>query len=176
MVTGARSDYGGIRPILKRIVADPELELLLFVTGMHLSPAFGLTVQSVEADGFEISERVEMLIAADTPQAISKSVGLGVIGFSQIYSRTRPDVLLVLGDRFETLAAVVAAVPYTIPVAHISGGEITEGVIDDVIRHSITKMSHLHFVAMKEYRDRIVQMGVEPWRVTVTGSPGISIL
>src|SRR6202030_3026576 len=171
VITGARSDYGGIRPILKRIPADPELKLLLFVTGMHLSPEFGLTVGSIEIDGFDVSERVETLVASDTPQGISKSVGLGVLGFSQIYSRTRPDLLLVLGDRFETLAAVVAALPYTIPVAHISGGEITEGVIDDVIRHSITKMSHLHFVAMNEYRDRVVQMGEEPWRVTVTGEP-----
>jgi UDP-N-acetylglucosamine 2-epimerase (non-hydrolysing)/GDP/UDP-N,N'-diacetylbacillosamine 2-epimerase (hydrolysing) len=176
VVTGARSDYGGLLPILKRIVTDSELELLLFVTGMHLSPEFGLTVRVIEADGFHISERVDMLVASDTPQAISKSIGLGVLGFSQAYSRTCPDLLLVMGDRFETLAAVIAALPYTIPVAHISGGEITEGVIDDAIRHSITKMSHLHFVAMNEYRDRIIQMGEEPWRVTVTGEPGLDRL
>jgi UDP-hydrolysing UDP-N-acetyl-D-glucosamine 2-epimerase len=176
VVTGARSDYGGLLPILKRIVADSELKLLLFITGMHLSPEFGLTVRVIEADGFDVSERVDMLVASDTEQAISKSIGLGVIGFSQAYSRTRPDLLLVMGDRFETLAAVVAALPYTIPVAHISGGEITEGVFDDVIRHSITKMSHLHFVALNEYRDRIIQMGEEPWRVTVTGEPGLDNL
>jgi UDP-hydrolysing UDP-N-acetyl-D-glucosamine 2-epimerase len=176
VVTGARSDYGGIRAILKRIVADSELQLLLFVTGMHLSPEFGLTVRCIEADGFDVSERIEMLVASDTSQAISKSVGLGVIGFSQAYSRTRPDLLLVLGDRFETLAAVVAALPYNIPIAHISGGAVTEGVIDDVIRHSITKMSHLHFVAMNEYRDRVIQMGEEPWRVTVTGEPSLDNL
>jgi UDP-hydrolysing UDP-N-acetyl-D-glucosamine 2-epimerase len=176
VVTGARSDYGGLEPILKKIVADSELELLLFATGMHLSPEFGLTVRAIEADGFTVSERVDMLVASDTPQAISKSIGLGVISFSQTYSRTRPDLLLVMGDRFESLAAVVAAMPYTIPVAHISGGEITEGVIDDAIRHSITKMSHLHFVTMNEYRDRIIQMGEEPWRVTVTGEPGLDRL
>jgi UDP-hydrolysing UDP-N-acetyl-D-glucosamine 2-epimerase len=176
VVTGARSDYGLLRPVLKRIVADPQLKLVLFVTGMHLSPSFGFTVRSIEDDGFNISERIEMLVASDTPQGISKSVGLGIIGFSQAYSRTRPDLLLVMGDRFETLAAVVAALPYTIPVAHISGGEITEGVIDDAIRHSITKMSHLHFVAMDEYRERIIQMGEEPWRVTVTGEPGLDNL
>jgi UDP-hydrolysing UDP-N-acetyl-D-glucosamine 2-epimerase len=176
VVTGSRSDYGGLRPILKRIAADPELKLLLFVTGMHLSPEFGLTVEAIEADGFEVNERVEMLIGSDTPQAIGNSVGLGVLGFSQVYSRTRPDILVVLGDRFETLAAVVAALPFNIPVAHISGGEITEGVIDDAIRHSITKMSHLHFVGMDEYRDRVIQMGEEPWRVTVTGEPALDTL
>jgi UDP-hydrolysing UDP-N-acetyl-D-glucosamine 2-epimerase len=176
VVTGARSDYGLLHPVLKRIVADPELKLMLLVTGMHLSPEFGLTVRAIEADGFDISERVEMLVASDSPQAVSNSIGLGVIGFSQAYSRTRPDLLLVMGDRFETLAAVVAALPYNIPVAHLSGGDITEGVIDDAIRHSITKMSHLHFVAMNEYRDRIIQMGEEPWRITVTGEPGLDNL
>jgi UDP-hydrolysing UDP-N-acetyl-D-glucosamine 2-epimerase len=176
VVTGARSDYGGVLPILKRIVTDSELELLLFVTGMHLSPEFGLTIRAIEEDGFDISDRVDMLVASDSPQAVSKSIGLGVIGFSQAYSRSRPDLLLVTGDRFETLAAVVAALPYNIPVAHISGGEITEGVIDDAIRHSITKMSHLHFVTHNEYRDRIIQMGEEPWRVTVTGEPGLDPL
>jgi UDP-N-acetylglucosamine 2-epimerase (non-hydrolysing)/GDP/UDP-N,N'-diacetylbacillosamine 2-epimerase (hydrolysing) len=139
---------------------------------MHLSPDFGLTVREVERD-FEITERVEMLVASDTPEAISKSVGLGVIGFAQTYARHRPDILLVLGDRFETLAAVTAALPFTIPVAHIAGGEATEGAIDDAIRHAITKMSHLHFVALEEYRRRVIQMGEEPWRVTVSGEPGL---
>ncbi len=176
VITGARSDYGLLLPVLKRIVADTKLKLQLFVTGMHLSPEFGLTVRVIEADGFDISERVDMLVASDAPQAVSKSIGLGVIGFSQAYSHSRPDLLLVMGDRFETLAAVVAALPYGIPVAHISGGDITEGVIDDAIRHSITKMSHLHFVALNESRDRIIQMGEEPWRVTVTGEPGLDNL
>lgn len=171
-VTGARSDYGLLVPVLKGITADPTLRLKLFVTGMHLSPDFGLTVRDVERD-FEITERVEMLVASDTPEAISKSVGLGVIGFAQTYARHRPDILLVLGDRFETLAAVIAALPFTIPVAHISGGEATEGAIDDAIRHAITKMSHLHFVSLEEYRRRVIQMGEEPWRVTVSGEPGL---
>jgi UDP-hydrolysing UDP-N-acetyl-D-glucosamine 2-epimerase len=176
VVTGARSDYSLLFPVLKLAAADSELKLLLFVTGMHLSPEFGLTVRVIEADGFDISERIDMLVASDTPGAISKSIGLGVIGFSQAYSRTRPDLLLVMGDRFETLAAVIAALPYNIPVAHMSGGDITEGVIDDAIRHAITKMSHLHFVALNEYRDRIIQMGEESWRVTVTGEPGLDNL
>lgn len=171
-VTGARSDYGLLVPVLRGIAADPTLRLKLFVTGMHLSPDFGLTVRDVERD-FEITERVEMLVASDTPEAISKSVGLGVIGFAQTYARHRPDILLVLGDRFETLAAVTAALPFTIPVAHIAGGEATEGAIDDAIRHAITKMSHLHFVSLEEYRRRVIQMGEEPWRVTVSGEPGL---
>jgi len=176
VLTGARSDYGGIRPVLKKIVADPELRLMLLVTGMHLSPEFGRTIDVIEADGFDIAERIEMLVASDTPQAISKSVGLGVMGFAQFFARSRPDIFLVLGDRFETLAAVVAALPFNIPVAHISGGEITAGAIDDAIRHAITKMSHLHFVGMEEYRERVIQMGEEPWRVTVTGEPGLDSL
>lgn len=174
-MTGARSDYGLLVPVLKSISSDPDLRLKLFVTGMHLSPDFGLTVRDVERD-FEITERVEMLVASDTPEAISKSVGLGVIGFAQVYARHRPDILLVLGDRFETLAAVTAALPFTIPVAHIAGGEATEGAIDDAIRHAITKMSHLHFVSLEEYRRRVVQMGEQPWRVTVSGEPGIDMI
>jgi len=176
VITGARSDYSSVRPLIERIIADPELELMLFVTGMHLSAEFGFTVRVIEADGFSIAERVDMLLASDTPQGISKSIGVGVLGFSQAYARTSPDLLVVIGDRFETLAAVIAALPYNIPVAHIAGGETTEGVIDDPIRHSITKMSHLHFVAMDEYRDRIIQMGEEPWRVTVTGAPALDTL
>ncbi len=174
-VTGARSDYGLLTPVLKAITTDPTLRLKLFVTGMHLSSDFGLTVRDVERD-FEITERIEMLVASDTPEAISKSVGLGVIGFAQTFARHRPDILLVLGDRFETLAAVTAALPFTIPVAHISGGEITEGAIDDAIRHAITKMSHLHFVSLPEYGRRVIQLGEEPWRVTVSGEPGIDTI
>jgi UDP-hydrolysing UDP-N-acetyl-D-glucosamine 2-epimerase len=171
-VTGARSDYGLLVPVLRRIATDPTLRLKLFVTGMHLSPDFGLTVRDVERD-FKITERIEMLVASDTPEGIGKSIGLGVIGFAQAYSHHRPDILVVLGDRFETLAAVTAALPFTIPVAHIAGGEATEGAIDDAIRHAITKMSHLHFVSQEEYRRRVIQMGEEPWRVTVSGEPGL---
>ena len=172
VVTGARSDYGCLVPVLKGIKAEPSLQLMLFVTGMHLSPDFGLTVRDVEHD-FEITERIEMLISSDTPEGIAKSIGLGMIGFAQAYSHYRPDILLVMGDRFETLAAVSAALPFTIPVAHISGGESTEGAIDDVIRHAITKMSHLHFVSLQEYGRRVIQMGEQPWRVTVAGEPGL---
>lgn len=176
VVTTSRADYGIYRPVLTAIAADPELELVLLVTGMHLAPEFGHTVRAIEADGFPIAERVEMLLASDSPEAVSKSMGLGTIGFSQVYARSRPDILLVLGDRFEMLAAAVAAMPFAIPIAHIHGGETTQGLIDEAIRHSITKMSHLHFAATDVYARRIVQMGEQPWRVTCTGAPSLDNL
>ena len=170
VVTVSRSDYGIYLPLLRAIENDPDLQLYLIVSGMHLSPEFGLTVKAIEDDGFEINERVEMLLSSDTPGGIAKSMGLGMIGFAQVYTRFRPDILVVLGDRFEMCAAVVAALPFKIPVAHIHGGEITEGAIDDAIRHSITKISHLHFVATEAYARRVIQMGEEPWRVVTCGA------
>ncbi len=170
VVTVSRSDYGIYLPLLRAIENDPDLQLYLIVSGMHLSPEFGLTVKAIEDDGFEINERVEMLLSSDTPGGIAKSMGLGTIGFAQVYTRFRPDILVVLGDRFEMHAAVVAALPFKIPVAHVHGGESTEGLIDEQIRHSITKMSHLHFTSTKLYARRIVQMGEEPWRVVVSGA------
>ena len=176
VVTVARSDYGISTPVLRRIVGDPELKLHLVVTGMHLSPEFGLTVRDIERDGLEIGDRVEMLLSSDSPEAIAKSMGLGTIGFAQSYARMRPDLLLVLGDRFEMHAAVVASLPFGIPVAHIHGGESTEGAFDEPIRHSITKMSHLHFTSTEEHARRVVQMGEAPWRVTVSGAPSLDNL
>ena len=176
VVTSSRADYGIYLPILRRLSKEPGLETRLFVTGMHLSPDFGRTVEAIEADGFAIQQRVEMLLASDTPEAIAKSMGLGTIGFAQAYSRWRPDMLVVLGDRFEMHAAAVAAVPFKIPIAHIHGGEVTEGAIDDVFRHSMTKLSHLHFVSTEVYAKRVIQMGEEPWRVTVTGAPSLDNL
>jgi len=176
VITGARSDYGLLTPVMRAIQADKQLKLRLFVTGMHLSPEFGMTVDAIEADGFEITARIESLVSSDTPQGIAKSMGLGLLGFSQAFGQHRPDIVVVLGDRFETLAAVSAALPFAIPVAHISGGETTEGVIDECIRHAITKMSHLHFVAHEVYRQHVIQMGEEPWRVEVTGEPGLENL
>jgi UDP-N-acetylglucosamine 2-epimerase (non-hydrolysing)/GDP/UDP-N,N'-diacetylbacillosamine 2-epimerase (hydrolysing) len=176
VVTVARSDYGIYLPVLRRIQSDPDLRLHLIVAGMHLSPEFGLTVRTIEADGFKIGERVEMLLSSDTPEGIAKSMGLGTIGFAQAYARFRPDILLVLGDRCEMHAATVAALPFKIPVAHIHGGEITEGAIDDALRHSITKLSHLHFVATEGYRSRVLQMGEEAWRVIVSGAPSLDNL
>ena len=176
VVTVARSDYGIYLPILKKIQADPDLQLQLIVSGMHLSPEFGMTVQAIEADGFAIGDRVEMLLSSDTPEGIAKSMGLGTIGFAQSYARCCPDILLVLGDRFEMHAAALAALPFKIPIAHIHGGELTQGAIDDALRHSITKLAHLHFVATEEYARRVIQLGEEPWRVTVSGAPSLDNL
>jgi UDP-hydrolysing UDP-N-acetyl-D-glucosamine 2-epimerase len=176
IVTVARSDYGIYLPILRRIQAEPELHLHLIVSGMHLSPVFGLTVKVIEQDGFEIGDRVEMLLASDSPEGIAKSIGVGTMGFAQLFARFRPDILLLLGDRFEMLAAAVASLPFAIHVAHIHGGEATEGLIDESIRHSITKMSHLHFVSTDRYRERVIQLGEEPWRVTVSGAPSLDNL
>jgi UDP-N-acetylglucosamine 2-epimerase (non-hydrolysing)/GDP/UDP-N,N'-diacetylbacillosamine 2-epimerase (hydrolysing) len=156
--------------LLKDIVTDRALELLLYVTGTHLSPEFGRTVALIEQDGFSIGERVDVILSSDTPEAVAKSMGLGTIGFAQIFAKRRPDCLVVLGDRFEMHAAALAALPFKIPVAHIHGGEATEGAIDDALRHSITKLSHVHFASTEVYRQRIIHLGEEPWRVTVSGA------
>lgn len=176
VVTTARSDYGIYRPLLHRLHADADIDLRVLVTGMHLSPEFGLTVKAIEADGFPIAERVEMLLASDSPEGIAKSIGLGVIGFAQAYARVRPDILIVLGDRFEMYAAALAAVPFTIPIAHLHGGEVTQGAFDEALRHSLTKLSHLHFVSTAEYARRVRQLGEEPWRVCVAGAPSLDNL
>lgn len=170
VVTVGRSDYGIYLPLLRRIQQDPDLRLYLIVSGMHLSPEFGLTVKAIEEDGFEINERVEMLLSSDTPEGIAKSMGLGMIGFAQAYSHFRLDILIALGDRFEMHAAVMAALPFKIPIAHVGGGAVTLGAIDDALRHSITKLSHLHFAETEVYAKRIIQMGEEPWRVFVVGA------
>jgi len=171
VVTGTRAEYGLLYWIIKGIHDDPELELQLIVTGMHLSPEFGLTVREIEKDGFPVTERVDMLLSSDTESAIATSMGLGMIGFAKAYERLTPDILVVLGDRFEILTAVAAAVPFRIPVAHIHGGESTEGAMDELFRHAITKMSHIHFPATKEYAKRIIQMGENPDNVFCFGSP-----
>lgn len=176
VVTGDRADYGVCLPILRRIQAAPSLELQVYVTGSHLVPALGRTVASIEADGFPIAERIEMLVASDTPEGIAKSMGLGMLGFAQAFDRQRPDLLVVVADRFEVHAAAMAAVPFKIPVAHLHGGELTAGAMDDVLRHSITKLSHLHFVSTETYARRVMQMGEEPWRVMVSGAPSLDNL
>jgi len=176
VVTVARSDYGYYFPILKRIEEDPNLALHLIVSGTHLSPDYGLTIKDITGDGFEINEQVEMLVASDSPEGVSKSMGLGTIGFSRSFSKKRADILLLLGDRFEMHAAAIAALPFKIPLAHIHGGEITEGAIDDALRHSLTKLSHLHFVTTDEHARRVIQLGEEPWRVTVSGAPSLDNL
>lgn len=176
VITVARSDYGIYLPILRKIQQDPDLELILIAGGMHLSPEFGLTVNMLEADGFRPAARVEMLLSSDSPEGLAKSVGVGVIGFSQAFAQLKPDLLLLLGDRFEMMAAAVAALPFNMPMAHLHGGESTEGSIDEAIRHSITKMSHVHFASTEAHAARIRQMGEEPWRVTVSGAPSLDNL
>lgn len=173
MVTGTRADYGLLYWVLQKIHEDSELILQLVVTGMHLSPEFGLTVQEIEADGFPISERVEMLLSSDTEVGISTSIGLGVMGFARAFSQLKPDILVLLGDRFEVLAAATAAAVARIPVAHIHGGESSEGVIDEPFRHAITKMSHVHFPAVDLYARRIRQMGEDPEKIFTFGGPGL---
>lgn len=170
IVTSARSDLGFYLPLMCGIEAHPELELKIVATGTHLSSRFGLTVRHIEEAGFQVHERVNSLVEGGSPEDLGRSIGRGVIGFSCLFARHRPDILVVLGDRFDMFPAALAALPFRIPVAHIAGGEVTEGTIDDALRHSLTKLSHLHFVAMEEYGRRVIQMGEEPWRVIVSGS------
>ncbi len=173
IVTGTRSEYGLLYWLMKRVENDPLLELQLVVTGMHLSPEFGLTYKQIEKDGFSIDEKVEMLVSSDTPSAIAKSIGLGTISFADTFSRLNPDVIVVLGDRFEIFSAAQTAMVMRIPIAHIHGGELTEGLIDDPIRHSITKMAHIHFTANEEYKNRVIQMGEQPGTVYNVGTLGV---
>ena len=153
VITGTRAEYGLLRWVIDGISKSNLLELQLCVTGMHLSPEFGLTFQEIEKDGYQIDSKVEMLLSADTPSAITKSMGLGLIGFADEFNRLKPDLILILGDRYEIMCAAIAATIARTPIAHLHGGEATEGCIDEAIRHSITKMSHLHFVAAEEYRE-----------------------
>jgi GDP/UDP-N,N'-diacetylbacillosamine 2-epimerase (hydrolysing) len=173
IITGTRAEYGLLRWVMQGIKDDPDLTLQVIVTGMHLSPEFGLTYREVERDGFQIDRKVEMLTSSDTPVGIAKSMGLGMIGFADALSELRPDLIVVLGDRFEIFAATAAALVARIPVAHLHGGETTEGAFDEALRHSITKMSHLHFVAATEYRQRVIQLGEQPERVFLVGGLGI---
>lgn len=173
VVTGTRAEYGLLYWLMKEIQADDALELQLIATGAHLSPEFGLTYREIEKDGFVIDEKIEMLLSSDTPAGVTKSMGVALIGFADAFARFSPDIVVVLGDRYEILAAAEAAMVANIPIAHIHGGEITEGAIDDSIRHAITKMAHLHFVAAPEYRNRVIQMGENPERVYEVGAVGI---
>lgn len=173
VITGSRAEYGLLKPLMEEIKSDTSLKLQLIATGMHLSPEFGLTYQDIEKDGFTIDEKIEILLSSDTPVSISKSMGLAMISFSETYARLKPDILVGLGDRFELFSAAVASHVSRIPIAHISGGEITEGSFDDAFRHSITKMSHLHFTSTEEYKKRVIQLGESPNRVFNVGAIGI---
>lgn len=173
VVTTTRAEYGALKNLLTTIQADGDLELQIIATGTHLSPEFGLTSREIEGDTFTINKKIEMLLSSDTPVGVSKSMGLTQISFAEAFDELKPDILVVIGDRYELIPIVSSANVANIPVAHISGGEITEGALDDMFRHAITKLSQLHFTAMDEYSHRIIQMGEHPSRVHTVGEIGL---
>lgn len=173
VVTGTRAEYGLLYWTMKQMQNSSDFDLQICVTGMHLAPEFGLTYSQIEADGFFINEKIEVLLSSDTAIGVSKSIGLGMIGFSEAFQRLKPEIILLLGDRFEIFSAAAAAMVSRIPIAHCHGGEATEGLIDESIRHSVTKMSHLHFTSTEEYRNRVIQLGEHPDRVFNVGALGI---
>jgi len=173
IVTTSRADYGALVWLLREVQAHPGLELLLFVTGTHLSPEFGMSVRAIEADGFPIRERIEMLLSSDTAVGATKSVGAGLLGFADAFQRSRPDVLVLFGDRTELWAPAIAALLQQIPVAHIHGGETSQGAVDEAVRHSVTKIASIHFPAADAYRRRIIQLGEDPDRVFAFGALGL---
>jgi UDP-N-acetyl-D-glucosamine 2-epimerase, UDP-hydrolysing len=173
VVTGSRAEYGILSHLMNLIKSCDDLQLQIVATNMHLSPEFGLTYKEIEYDGFTIDKKVQMLLSSDTENATVKSIGLATIGFADAFEDLRPDILLILGDRYEMLAAVTASLIYKIPVAHLHGGEITEGAYDDAIRHAITKLSHLHFTSTEDYRKRVIQLGESPDRVFNVGALGV---
>ncbi|MGM0520140.1 MAG: UDP-N-acetylglucosamine 2-epimerase [Campylobacterota bacterium] len=172
VITGTRAEYGLLYWLMKELQDDDFFELQIIATGMHLSPEFGLTYKEIEKD-FKIDKKIEILLSSDTSVGISKSMGLAQISFAEAYEELKPDLILVLGDRYEIFAAASAAMISKIPITHLHGGEATEGLIDEPIRHSLTKMSHLHFTATKEYRNRVIQLGEQPNRVFNVGGLGI---
>jgi UDP-hydrolysing UDP-N-acetyl-D-glucosamine 2-epimerase len=176
VVSGGRADYGLLYWPMREIAASAHFALQLAVTGMHLAPEFGGTLETIAQDGFRVDAKVEMLLSSDTPVGIAKSIGLGVVGFADALDRLKPDLLLLLGDRFEILAAAQAALIARLPVAHLCGGDVTEGAFDEAIRHAITKMAHLHFATNEPAARRLRQLGEDPRRVFTVGSPGIDYL
>lgn len=176
VVTATRAEYGLFKCLLDEIIADSALELQLVVTGSHLSPEFGYTVNQIIEDGYPISKTVEMLLSSDTPIGISKSMGLAQISFAEVYAELKPDIVIVLGDRYELIPIVVAANLCKIPVAHLNGGELTQGAMDDMFRHAVTKLSSLHFTATEEYAERVIRMGEHPSRVFNVGEAGLDCL
>jgi len=173
VITGTRAEYGLLKGLIGKLGKRPSLNPQVFATGMHLANEFGMTVREIEADGFQIAERIEILLSSDSPVGVGKSMGLAMIGFAEAYERRKPDLVLVLGDRFEAFCAAAAATVARIPIAHIHGGELTFGAMDDAFRHSITKMSRLHFTSTEEYRNRIIQLGEDPETVHNVGALGV---
>jgi GDP/UDP-N,N'-diacetylbacillosamine 2-epimerase (hydrolysing) len=176
VITGSRAEYGLLKNLMLEIKSTLEYELQVVATGMHLSLEFGLTYKKIEEEGFKINEKVEMLLSSDTSSSISKSTGLGLVCFSDCFNRLNPDLIVVLGDRYEILAASIAGLFAKIPIAHIHGGETTQGAFDEAIRHSITKISWLHFVAADEYAKRVIQLGEDPKRVFNVGGLGVDLI
>ena len=173
VVTGTRSDYGLLRGLMERITLSPVLCLQIIATGMHLSPEFGLTYQEIEQDNFRIDRKIETLLSSDTAIGVTKAMGLGLISFSEAFDSLNPDLVVLLGDRFEMFAAATACHIAGLPIAHLHGGELTEGAFDDALRHAITKMASLHFVATEQYRQRVIQLGEQPSQVFLVGAFGI---
>lgn len=176
IITGTRAEYGHLAVLMRRINDDPSLTLQIIATGMHMSPFFGSTYREIEKDGFVIDRKIDMELGCDSPEAICRSMGIAVTEFGKVYGELRPEIIVVLGDRFEIMAAVTAAMIVGIPVAHISGGETTEGAFDEAIRHSLTKMSHIHFTSTEQYRQRVIQLGESPARVFNTGELTIELI
>jgi len=173
LFTGSRAEYGLLRPLARLLHAAPDVRLQILASGTHLSPEFGLTLAEIEADGLPVTATAEIILSADTPTALTSAMGLGLIKVGEILARLRPDMLVLLGDRFELLAVAAAALPHRIPVAHIHGGEATEGLIDEAVRHAVTKLSHLHFAAAEPYARRIRRMGEPAERVFTVGAPAL---
>lgn len=173
IVTSTRAEYGLLKPLMCRIKSEGKYNLQIIATGMHLSPEFGETYKEIESDGFEITDKVEILVSSDTATGITKSMGLASIGFAEAFQRNRPDLLVVLGDRYEIFSICSVAAVFKIPIAHLHGGETTEGAFDEMFRHSITKMSYLHFTSTEEYRRRVIQLGEDPSRVFNVGAMGV---
>lgn len=173
VVTATRAEYGLLKPVINKIYHLTLVELRLVVTGMHLSPEFGLTYKEIERDGYPIDRKIEMLMSSDTSVGITKSMGVALIGFADYFRDRRPDIVVILGDRYEMLMVAVAAMMTGIPIAHLHGGERTEGAVDEAIRHSISKMSYLHFTSAEEYRRRVIQLGEQPERVYNIGALGV---
>ncbi|MCL6598711.1 MAG: UDP-N-acetylglucosamine 2-epimerase (hydrolyzing) [Alicyclobacillus macrosporangiidus] len=176
VVTGTRAEYGLLYWLMREIERDEDLVLQVVVTGMHLSPEFGETYKIIEQDGFPIADKIEILLSSDTAVGMAKSVGLAVMGFAESFKNLQPDIVVLLGDRFEMLAAAQTALLMRIPIAHIHGGELSEGAVDEAIRHSITKMAQYHFVAAEPYRRRVIQLGEHPDRVYNVGAPGLDAI
>lgn len=172
VITGSRAEYGLLKPLMRIIDADPEYDLQVIATGMHLSPQFGSTYKDIEGDGFRIDRKINILTASDDEIGVAKSVGLGISGFADAFDQLKPDLIIIVGDRFEILSAAIAALCIRVQIAHVHGGELTTGAIDDAIRHAITKIAHFHFVAAEPYRRRVIQMGEQPARVFNVGGAG----